>query len=525
MFTRISTKPMRFIGVVILSFCFFFLGHASSSDTFYVMGNRVMDPCGNEFIPRGINYAVLDDWNFPGNMNSGEKSAQIIRANPNIVRICWYNDYGQSTRPAYSLRNLDSLISRFRRSNVVSVINLMDVTCGNDYSVFNSRITAWWTQAAVVQLMQKHKGYVIANIANEFGYVQWTSNAAASKVTWKNHYKNTVSTLRGAGLTIPLMIDAPDCGTSLQPMLDVALEIENSDPLKNIVFSAHAYWSANFGYDSLTLRTQLLKVKNAAVPVWLGEVANFQSDSQPCQYPINWNALLNICQELNIGWIAWEWENDYCSQRQLTTNGIFGNFTSWGREVVTNSNYGLTSKAVKASSLIANCDTFRFDSMYHRCLDSAVSIEWKVNSAVNVNRFEIWKGSTPANLQRLTSVSAIAGQLAYRFDSVLIRDSAYYEVRGVSKSGKVVRGGILFCANVDVTNDWVIYPNPVSTELQVFGAIDKVKGVEIFSSSGKLMYSSAQFNGKLELLGYSGGMYVLVLNVGGSRVIRKFVIQ
>lgn len=75
---------------------------ATAQDSFYVSGNKIYDPCGEHFIPRGINYPVLDDWGFPANMNNGnEQSAEIIKANPNIVRIAWYNNYGQPARPVY----------------------------------------------------------------------------------------------------------------------------------------------------------------------------------------------------------------------------------------------------------------------------------------------------------------------------------------------------------------------------------------------------------------------------------------
>jgi mannan endo-1,4-beta-mannosidase len=317
-------------------------------DTFYVSGRTIHDPCGNVFVPRGINYPVLDDWGFPANLGSTEQSAEIRKANPNIVRIAWYSDYGQTSRPAYALKDLDSVITRFRRYQIVSVIVLMDATCNNDYSFFNTRINSWWTNPAVVALMQKHRGHVLLNIANEFGYVNWTGNGTAALTTWSNNYKATITAMRNAGLSSPIMIDAPDCGTSLDPLLNSAAGLQAHDPLHNIIFSAHAYWATAFGYDSVTLRSRLTQLVNAPVPVILGEIANFQSDTQPCQYPINYVSLLRMCRELNIGWLAWNWTNDYCNSRQMSSNGLFTSLSAYGNTLVNDAYFGLANSAVKS---------------------------------------------------------------------------------------------------------------------------------------------------------------------------------
>ena len=200
------------------------------SETFYVSGNRILDPCGVAFIPRGINYAVLDDWDFPANMNDGgELSAQIIQANPNTVRIAWYNDYGQTDRPGYSLSDLDSVVTRFKRHGIVSIINLMDATCSNDYDLYNSAI-AWWTAPAVIALLSQHQGNVMVNIANEFGYVNWDAIPGTAITTWSDNYIHTIEAFRTAGINVPLIIDAPDCGASLDALLSAGAAITAADP-------------------------------------------------------------------------------------------------------------------------------------------------------------------------------------------------------------------------------------------------------------------------------------------------------
>jgi hypothetical protein len=65
--------------------------------------------------------------------------------------------------------------------------------------------------------------------------------------------------MRKAGLTMPLLIDAPDCGTSLDAFLTVGQQLITADPSHNFLLSAHAYWAA---YDGLSY----IKVHHCQTP-------------------------------------------------------------------------------------------------------------------------------------------------------------------------------------------------------------------------------------------------------------------
>lgn len=54
------------------------------------------------------------------------------------------------------------------------------------------------------------------NIANEFGYYQWTGNPSAALTTFKTNYKTVITNLINAGIKVPMMKDAPDCGRKLK---------------------------------------------------------------------------------------------------------------------------------------------------------------------------------------------------------------------------------------------------------------------------------------------------------------------
>ena len=94
------------------------------------------------------------------------------------------------------------------------------------------------------------------------------------------------------------------------------------------------------------------------IPLVLGEIANLQDDASPCEYTLNYKSLLNYCQINKVGWIAWSWDNDNCSDRQISSTGNFSNLTADGNDIVHNSNYGLlTVNAPKSRSLLNGCGT------------------------------------------------------------------------------------------------------------------------------------------------------------------------
>ncbi len=315
----------------------------------HTSGKNIISACDSVFLPKGINYSLLDDWDFPANMNNGnELSAQIIKANPNIVRIQWYNDYGQASRPAYSLAHLDSVVSRFRRAGIVSVLELHDVTGKNDAAEFQTRVINWWKSAPVLALLQKHKSHILLNIANEYGPISYPPptyaldpNYATKVVAWAATMQDAIVQLRTAGIEVPIMIDACDYGHDMNSLLNNGVAWNNADPQHNIILSAHAYWD---GQTAAQIDAKVLQAANSPVPYILGEVANV---GNPCTSTILLADVLQSCKNRGIGWLAWTWYKDNCAARQLSTNGLFTSLSAYGQTVVNNASYGLAATAKK----------------------------------------------------------------------------------------------------------------------------------------------------------------------------------
>src|SRR5260370_37744813 len=116
---------------------------------------------------------------------------------------------------------------------------------------------------------QKHKQYLVINLANELGFVRWSADPATALREFKNAYKSAIPSIREK-LHMPVMIDAPDCGTSIDACITIGQELIDHDPDHNLLLSTHAYWAA---YDGMP---HIDSAVNGHLPIVFGEVANKQ---------------------------------------------------------------------------------------------------------------------------------------------------------------------------------------------------------------------------------------------------------
>lgn len=331
--------------------------------TLQTSGRSLLDTDGREVVLRGVNLPLLDDWGFPG----GDKLDDLETTGANCVRIEWYVNYPQPGRPAFSLDDLGGFLTRCRAARVLPILGLWDLTCGGDVDRLNTELVPWWTDPDVVAVLNDHRDFLVINLANELGVYHWGDDQTAALTSYRDAYTAAVSGVRAAGLGVPIMIDAPDCGTSLDAftaVLDpldptpVGQQLIDADPGHNIVLSAHAYWA---GVD----RTGSVDDAVAAgLPVVLGEVANKQADGGvECRYGIDgtgllspapsgfaYQALLTKLLGLQIGWLAWSWWPDGCPDRNMArydAAGKFAGLTAYGDDIVNNMAYGLKNTAVR----------------------------------------------------------------------------------------------------------------------------------------------------------------------------------
>jgi mannan endo-1,4-beta-mannosidase len=334
--------------------------HAQTTQFIHTNGRYIFGPCGDTLLLRGIDYAPYD-WGY--DITSLELN-QVVQAGANVVRMPWYYDNSNATANAVyqDFAALDSAVSKCVENKMIAIIEIHDYTCSDDTTaLFN--LNTWWTQDSVFNvILQKHKESVIVNYANEAGVYAWDSVPAATALTvYQRTYENIITALRSkSGFNFPIMIDAPDCGTSSDAFVtsNMANNLIQFDPQHNLIFSTHAYWYAYANNDSTTMASDVDAVISQNIPLVLGEVADLQDGSTNCEYTLNYQPLLKYCQLKKVGWIAWSWDNDDCSNRQISSTGNFSDLTTYGNDIVHNSTYGLlTVNAPKSEYLVNGCVT------------------------------------------------------------------------------------------------------------------------------------------------------------------------
>jgi mannan endo-1,4-beta-mannosidase len=101
----------------------------------------------------------------------------------------------------------------------------------------------------------------------------------------------------------------------------------------------------------------------AGLPIVFGEVANKQDeqvDGQTvyCYYDLDgshtnpgvgngftYQALLSELQDKSVGWLAWSWGPDICTDRELSVDGSFASLSDYGKDIVNNPTYGIALTA------------------------------------------------------------------------------------------------------------------------------------------------------------------------------------
>ncbi|MCE7059606.1 cellulase family glycosylhydrolase [Dyadobacter sp. CY343] len=505
--------------------------------TIHSQGRNILGPCDGQFIPMGVNYSLADDWEFPANINgdptnvNDELSAEIIKANPNTVRIQWYANR-QSGWKAYSVADLDVVVTRFRKAGIVSVIELHDVTCSNDYSKFNTVVLPWWKQQEVLDLVNKHRGFVIVNVANEFGNVKWASNQTNAYTTWLDHYKNVISELRTAGIEVPIMIDAPDCGQSLDIALQAGAALKTQDPLGNVIMSAHGYWYTD---NAVAMEARVQQIANATFPVVLGEIANVQDATGPCSDAItSYTDLLQSCKNHNVGWLAWTWTDDWCegvNGRRISLDGDFTNLSVYGNTIIHNPTFGLAANAQKMQVACLNepplpVRLVSFEAKLEE--NKTVRLTWKTAAETAFSHFELERSEDGIDFSKIISINSGQKEAGVNYeylDKNLAADSYYYRLKMQDLDGAYAYSKIA-SVNLGKYSTAHVFPSPAKDYIVISRQNYNIPAqVQILSQSGKVTISRTLKKGeeKINISELKEGLYIVTINgrVAGKVIVDK----
>lgn len=338
----------------------------SQQNTLQVVGKNLTSINGQNIILRGVNYGLINQGDISLDNAAGYQSYidEVANTGANAVRIPWYTN-GQNWRdipgpPTNGTPGtVDGYVTNGHLSNIIAyciskkmipILSIHDdsyITCKDNWPYFNSTVMNFWTDPDVLALINTNKAHLIINLANEFDQVRWTGSPVTELVTFKTNYNTAISTLRQAGVNVPIMIDAPDCGQSSTELLSIAEEMNQADTRHNLIFSSHAYW---YGYASTLsqVQTKLNEAQNTNVCFILGEVATNQDGSNPGECGLNdlsalYPIILDEACSRNIGWLAWTFSLDCSPARQMSLTGSASNLTTFGNDIINNVDYGLKS--------------------------------------------------------------------------------------------------------------------------------------------------------------------------------------
>lgn len=323
---------------------------SAQSPTIHVSGRYIIGPCGDTLLLKGVNYAPYN-WGWSPNES---RIAEIATTGANCVRLPWYVNTPDGTTPQATyndLSKLDDILALCIGHDMIPMLELHDLTCANDPAALIT-LADWYVQPGVLALINTYHQDLIINVANEALFVGFTGDPTTAQATFANTYTTIITNLRNAGITVPIMIDGPDCGTNLDVLADVGTGLELADPLGNLIFSAHGYWYGFAGNDPVQMQLKVDHALDMGIPFIFGEVANLQDDAQMCQYTLDYASLLTICTAEQIGWLAWSWDHDGCPERQITTNGLASSLTTYGSDIVNNAAYGLMTNTIRSAHLV-----------------------------------------------------------------------------------------------------------------------------------------------------------------------------
>jgi len=302
-------------------------GTKQQHEGFFVDGRYLRDKTGDTVILRGANTMILY-WDKHGKQNYPE----LAKTGANTCRIFWQTDSSASTP-----EDLDQTIQNCIDNNMIPIPCVWDAT--GKWNKLEQCVD-YWTRPGIVDVLNKHREYILLNIANEPG------DHAMGRDTFRSRYAEIVKRMRNAGLHMPLIIDSDRWGRNAHSVINNGQYLLEQDPDNNLIFSWHLWDPHDRGLgpkDSIKKVIDQSIEKNICMIV--GEFGPCDALCDNCKdKPINWEYLIEYCQEKRIGWLAWVWRWKDCHAIVSDDYGDWAN-EGWSKPLVKTHPYGLEKTA------------------------------------------------------------------------------------------------------------------------------------------------------------------------------------
>jgi mannan endo-1,4-beta-mannosidase len=326
---------------IFLLFCATLLHANTGNGNFQIIGSKIIDPDGNEFIPRGVNVQGMK-WVWPGNIVP--QADLIINAwKFNIIRVnCrlydgFWNGQNVSINAHYqTIESMQAIVDAFTPHKVVVKFEFHDRTgsyyAGNDLEdlkdAFREMSDRWGDNP-----------YVWFNIMNEPG------GSSPDLNQWVNMHREVIQVIRDEMLADNvIVIDAhywgqdigvwnanpvPEGNSSILSRGHDLLNF-NDKTYENIMFSFHIYDQWNRGTPEqieFKLHDYIVRVKEKGFALMIGEFGTNRQDGS-LYFPDAFIATMKVAPAHGIGLIWWHWYGGDALKLTTTGNGNGGNINS-----------------------------------------------------------------------------------------------------------------------------------------------------------------------------------------------------
>jgi Cellulase (glycosyl hydrolase family 5)/CARDB len=296
---------------------------------FYVEGAQLFDGAGEPVVLVGVNKMII--WtDIDGTRTLGE----IEQTGANAVRIVWLT--------SGSAEQLDTVISNTIALGMIPVVDCHDSV--GDWSKFDDCVD-FWVRPDVVAVITRHEQYVFVNIANE------PDPGSTTDSEFKAAHVLAFARIRAAGIRVPLIVDTQGYAGRIDNLQKYAAFLTQADPLRNVMFSVHIYWTPErFGDVDAYAEAELRETADMGIPLIVGE---YSAWAIGCTDGVPYETILRVGHELGIGRFAWEWGpgNLDCPRMDMSEDGSFAALREWGLEVAITHPQSIRNTAVRPASL------------------------------------------------------------------------------------------------------------------------------------------------------------------------------
>jgi hypothetical protein len=158
--------------------------------------------------------------------------------------------------------------------------------------------------------------------------------------------------------------------------------------------------------------------------------------------------------------------------------------------------------------------------------DAAVRLNLSLGSTYNL-RTIWWESLTAAGFVTLQS-STVDGNTSYSItDNAPHSGLNYYRVRMETTDGRMILSDTVSAAIVGAGNTFVLFPNPVTSTLQLLSKAPLEREMLIFDITGRLVrnYLLTNMQESIDISQLTPGVYVVAIYENGKRVFVQKVVK